>query len=221
MSIKYRFLNNFISLALILTVGFLLAGTGYKGSQWVKQRSKTNKINNSPDLINQAAIQKQGISDNSVVFGPGGLNSYFNRSKISSSRGAANPFSRLINLRSSSIEPMITSRYLEDRITYLHKGIDISVPVGTEVKSFFSGKFYKGNQGDRTGFGRYVYIVHDNGLVTYYGHLIVWANIEDGEQVEAGQVIGFSGNTGDSSGPHLHFEVRRGEQSLNPMNYLR
>lgn len=121
----------------------------------------------------------------------------------------------------SDINAENTGSFYEDRGNYLHKGIDIAVPVGTPVKAVLGGKFYKGNQGDKTGFGKYVYIVHNNGLRTYYGHLKEWAAMADGTAVLAGNVIGWSGNSGYSTGPHLHFEIRSKEGNLNPDLVLR
>ena len=111
----------------------------------------------------------------------------------------------------------ITGWFNEVRETGRHRGIDIGVPVGTPVSAAFPGKFYKGYEGENNGFGRYVYLVHENGLTTYYAHLREWASIEEGSEVAAGDFIGWSGNTGYSTGPHLHFEVRNGDRCLNPL----
>jgi len=86
-----------------------------------------------------------------------------------------------------------------------HQGVDLPYPVGTPVKAAFDGKvrfsmYYKG-------YGNLVIIRHDNGLETYYGHLSA-RNVEAGQWVHAGDVIGLGGSTGRSSGPHLHFETR-------------
>jgi len=121
----------------------------------------------------------------------------------------------------TDIDAPVTGSFYEDRGTYRHQGIDIAVPVGTPVKAALGGKFYKADQGKKTGFGKYVYLVHDNGLVTYYGHLDRWAPTEDGAEVPAGKTVGWSGNTGDSSGPHLHFEIRGKSGSFNPLKFIK
>jgi murein DD-endopeptidase MepM/ murein hydrolase activator NlpD len=99
-----------------------------------------------------------------------------------------------------------------------HKGIDIGVPTGTNVKSFMSGKVtYSDWQG---GYGNLVIISHGNGLQTYYAHnskLLV----KVGQSVDSGSVIAKSGNTGNSTGPHIHFEVRKNGEPVNPYQYLK
>jgi murein DD-endopeptidase MepM/ murein hydrolase activator NlpD len=99
-----------------------------------------------------------------------------------------------------------------------HKGIDIGVPTGTNVKAFKSGKVtYSGWQGS---YGYLVIISHGDGLQTYYAHnskLLV----KEGQSVDSGSVIAKSGNTGNSTGPHIHFEVRKNGNPVNPYQYLR
>lgn len=99
----------------------------------------------------------------------------------------------------------------------LHAGIDIGVPIGTPIHASASGTvFFCGVMG---GYGNVVLIDHGNGLVTLYGHQNNLA-CSNGQRVGSGQVIGYSGNTGHSTGPHLHFEVRRNGTAVDPMQYL-
>ena len=99
----------------------------------------------------------------------------------------------------------------------LHAGIDIGVPIGTPIHAAAPGTvFYCGVMG---GYGNVVLIDHGNGLVSLYGHQDRLA-CSNGQQVSTGQVIGYSGNTGHSTGPHLHFEVRRNGTPVDPMQYL-
>lgn len=107
----------------------------------------------------------------------------------------------------------ISSRY-GPRRRGMHKGIDICIPVGEPIYSVFEGKvrYAKYNSG---GYGNLVIIRHPNGLETYYGHLCQ-LNIKLNDYVVAGQVIGYGGNTGRSSGPHLHFEFRYCDHSIDP-----
>lgn len=95
-----------------------------------------------------------------------------------------------------------------------HKGIDLKTAVGDTVKSVFSGKV-RLTRFDRDGYGFYVVIRHENGLETIYGHLSKFLVKQD-QYVKAGTPIGLSGNTGRSSGPHLHFEVRFMDIPVNP-----
>jgi len=98
-----------------------------------------------------------------------------------------------------------------------HWGIDIAADVGTPVLASapglvaFTGWF--------AGYGRTVYIDHGDGWATLYGHLSQMV-VLPGAVVERGEVIGTVGNTGRSTGPHLHFEIRRNNQPLDPLKLL-
>lgn len=95
-----------------------------------------------------------------------------------------------------------------------HYGTDIRVKVGTPVYAPFDG-IVRINQYERHGYGRYMVIRHKNGLETLYGHLSkTFFNV--GDEVKEGDVIGYGGNTGRSTGPHLHFELRYEGNAINP-----
>lgn len=100
----------------------------------------------------------------------------------------------------------------------MHNGIDIVVGIGTPIRAAKSGKVqFSGVAG---GYGNAVYLSHDDKTVTRYGHnsdLVV----KTGEYVYQGQIIAYSGNSGVSTGPHLHFEIRISNKPQNPMNYLK
>ena len=98
----------------------------------------------------------------------------------------------------------------------VHNGIDIKVYVGDTIRSAFDGKVrIVKNQGRRRGYGKYVVIRHNNGIETLYGHLSKWL-VTEGQNVKAGQPIALGGNTGRSSGSHLHFETLLAGKNLNP-----
>lgn len=98
----------------------------------------------------------------------------------------------------------------------VHNGLDIKVYIGDTIRSAFDGKVrIVKNQGRRRGYGKYIVIRHDNGLETVYGHLSKQLVKED-QLVKAGEVIGLGGNTGRSTGSHLHFETRFLGIPLNP-----
>ena len=99
-----------------------------------------------------------------------------------------------------------------------HAGIDIGVSEGTPVVASAGGTVTVA--GTYGGYGRYVEIDHSKGLVTCYGHNSV-IKVRKGQKVKAGDVIALSGNTGISTGPHLHFEVRLNGTPVDPMKYLR
>lgn len=95
-----------------------------------------------------------------------------------------------------------------------HKGIDLKVYIGDTIRSAFSGKVRMVKY-ERGGYGKYIVIRHSNGLETIYGHLSKQL-VEENQVVRAGEVIGLGGNTGRSTGSHLHFETRLCGVALNP-----
>ena len=95
-----------------------------------------------------------------------------------------------------------------------HKGLDIKVYIGDTIRAAFSGKV-RIVRYERRGYGKYVVIRHYNGLETIYGHLSAQL-VEEDKEVRAGDVIGLGGNTGRSTGSHLHFETRLCGVALNP-----
>ncbi len=105
----------------------------------------------------------------------------------------------------------ITQRYGENPGAYAayglpyHMGVDFACPVGTPIYAVADGITENGNQGN-AGFGAYVCLHMANGWHVYTGHLSRYASI--GTRVKAGDVIGWSGNTGNSTGPHMHLEIR-------------
>ncbi|MDW7992164.1 MAG: M23 family metallopeptidase [Anaerolineae bacterium] len=108
---------------------------------------------------------------------------------------------------------VITQRYW-----YGHRAIDIGVPVGTAVYAADSGFVSFAGWTD-IGYGYLVVIDHANGFATYYAHLSrIYVTV--GQKVERGQVIAASGNTGWSTGPHIHFEIRYMGVPQNPRAYL-
>ncbi len=98
-----------------------------------------------------------------------------------------------------------------------HDGIDLDVPEGTIVHASAGGEVYF--YGEQPGYGNVLVLEHSEGFFTMYGHLAS-AIVAAGRYVEIGQEIALSGNTGISSGPHLHFEVRNGEFPIDPIRYL-
>src|SRR4051794_10463863 len=112
----------------------------------------------------------------------------------------------------------ITSGFCERRsYEACHPGIDIAVPTGTPIRAAASGRV--AIAGWVGGYGNYTCIQHSASLSSCYGHQSA-IHVSVGQQVSQGQVIGLSGSTGNSTGPHLHFEVRINGSVVNPMNYL-
>lgn len=96
----------------------------------------------------------------------------------------------------------------------MHNGLDIKVYIGDTIRAAFDGRVRMVKY-ERRGYGKYVVIRHDNGLETIYGHLSKQIVAED-EYVKAGDLIGLGGNTGRSTGSHLHFETRFLGIPINP-----
>jgi murein DD-endopeptidase MepM/ murein hydrolase activator NlpD len=97
-----------------------------------------------------------------------------------------------------------------------HKGIDYAAPTGTKVKATADGKVeFAGTQ---NGYGRVVMLRHQGGISTYYAHLNSFASgLHRGARVDQGDVIGHVGQTGWTTGPHLHYEFRVGDRVRNPL----
>lgn len=101
---------------------------------------------------------------------------------------------------------------------YQHKGIDVHSSIGTPVYATADG-VVTSLQNTKDGFGKLIKIGHAFGFQTYYGHLktigVDWYQV-----VKKGDIIGYSGNSGRSTGPHLHYEVRFGEKALDPADFI-
>ena len=100
-----------------------------------------------------------------------------------------------------------------------HKGLDIAAPKGTPIYAAASGTVITSAYGWNGGYGNYVVINHGNGINTAYGHCSSLV-AKVGQTVNAGDLIAYVGNTGDSYGNHLHFEIRVNGVAQNPQNYL-
>lgn len=98
-----------------------------------------------------------------------------------------------------------------------HKGIDVAVAYGTDVVAAAAGKvLFAGQKG---GYGNCVIVSHANGLATLYGHLSS-ISVSANQEVKVGEVIAKSGNSGRSTGPHLHYEVHRNNTPVNPKLFM-
>ncbi|PWL03730.1 peptidoglycan DD-metalloendopeptidase family protein [Hallerella porci] len=101
----------------------------------------------------------------------------------------------------------------------IHKGLDIGLTRGDSIRAAFDGKVVRVRY-ERRGYGRYIVLEHQNAGITrtIYAHLSKQL-VKVGEEVQAGKVIGLGGNTGRSTGPHLHFEMRVGDMPLDPLGF--
>lgn len=100
--------------------------------------------------------------------------------------------------------------------TRLHKGLDFAAPRGTPIMAAGDGVVERASR--HGGYGKYIRIRHANGLKTAYAHLNGYAKgIKKGKRVEQGDIIGYVGTTGRSTGPHLHYEILNGKKQVNPL----
>ena len=144
---------------------------------------------------------------------------YASTGTMSASKGA-NTTGNKVNIGISMINPVsgiITSEF-GGRWGTVHKGLDIGASEGTPIKAAAGGTvtFSGWNNG---GYGNLVIISHGNGVETYYAHCSS-VNVTAGQSVSQGQLISRVGNTGNSFGAHLHFEVRINGVAQNPRNYV-
>ena len=101
--------------------------------------------------------------------------------------------------------------------------MDFALPTGTKVQTPVSGTVVK-CKSLQSSYGNYIAIRDSEGNTHYFAHLSGFNNIKVGQKVNAGDLIGYSGSTGNSTGPHLHYEVRKGDDygnQINPNNYLK
>ena len=144
------------------------------------------------------------------------LNLYEDWNNVYAHRQTALPDSFRIDLRGFCMPTpsrVITSNF-GARWGRQHKGLDIKVYVGDTIRAAFSGKI-RIVKYEPKGYGKYVVIRHHNGLETIYGHMSKHLVVEN-QEVKAGEPIGLGGNTGRSTGSHLHFETRLCGVALNP-----
>ncbi len=162
-------------------------------------------------------VQNRTIEQDSTVYGR-----YWDTENISAYRSVSIdsiPKAVAINLVDSlkhyryPYVGRITSRY-GMRHRRPHNGIDVALKVGDTICAAFDGRV-RFSKATNTGYGTLVIIRHDNGLETYHGHLSARL-VEENDRVVAGQPIALGGNSGRSTGPHMHFEVRYFGQSFDP-----
>lgn len=163
--------------------------------------------------------QKKTVSTN--LSSSSDSTSYSSPSASNYSRGKS---SGKVELGIALIKPtsgIITSRYGSmDSVRggRSHSGVDIGAARGTAIKAAAAGTVtYSGNAGD--GYGNYVVVSHGNGVQTVYGHCSKLL-VSKGQKVSQGQLIAKVGSTGNSTGNHLHFEVRKNGITYNPQNYV-
>ncbi|HEY1406159.1 MAG TPA: peptidoglycan DD-metalloendopeptidase family protein [Spirochaetota bacterium] len=169
-----------------------------KSGQWVAVR-KTNK---DEGWIHSSLIVKDRPTKREEVQNKDGELSF----EIPTAGRETSPFG-------SRVDPVTKQR------NAFHSGVDLAAPLGTPVVASADGTVRRA-EFNKNGYGNLIVLEHAKDFTTYYGHLSK-IHVTVGQNVKKGDNIGAVGSTGKSTGPHLHFEVRRGEKALDPDAYIR
>ena len=100
----------------------------------------------------------------------------------------------------------------------MHDGVDIAAPIGSPIHATADGSVSR--TGRSPSYGHFVEVAHADGLTSFYAHMSRTAGLEPGTKVSAGEVLGYVGSTGHSTGPHLHFEIRDEGKPLDPEAFM-
>lgn len=110
------------------------------------------------------------------------------------------------------------------KVKKVHQGLDMAAKAGTLIRAAGPGKVIKSQKdpkpGQKKGYGNMVIIDHGNGWTTRYGHMLKAPRVSINQSVQAGTVLGEVGSTGASTGPHLHFEVRKNDEAQDPAKFI-
>lgn len=133
-------------------------------------------------------------------------------------KGSKNPYDDGVAFLNRPTRGGFTTSDYGERWESFHKGMDIAGNVGDDVMVAIDGEVTYAQYNDG-GYGNLIMVSHDDNMITYYAHLSEF-NVSVGDKVSKGDLIGKVGNTGFSTGPHLHFELRVDGQPVNPAEYL-
>ena len=186
----------------------------------IQQGQTLTDIGRSYAVPVETILEANDLLSNSTIFAgdrlliPGATTSFWNNA-VALSGGSPSQFiwpldAEVVSEYGWRIHPVLGDRHH-------HDGIDLDVPEGTTVHATAGGEvfFY----GEQPGYGNVLIIEHEGGYYSLYGHLAD-SFVFSGQYVEMGQAVAQSGNTGISSGPHLHFELRNGNYPIDPSRYL-
>lgn len=157
---------------------------------------------------------------------------------VSSALAAVNPITHFVEVRNPKgeviaqlqatttwpVQGVITEEFGVPHLPWqpYHTGIDIANrqrKIGDPVTPFMAGKVTVADSSEKTGWGKYVIIDHGNSITSLYGHLSAVKAAKD-QEVKPGDVIGLEGSTGNSTGPHLHFETKVSGVPVNPRVFM-
>ncbi len=205
--------HNNLYIALITIMLSFVATTCFAQDLIAKQAPIDTRMKKLDTLALRSIIEREEAEMPSSVLYPDWNNKYAHRE-------TELPDSFRINLRGFHMpcdSRVVTSNF-GARWGRMHKGIDIKVYIGDTIRAAFSGKV-RIVKYEAAGYGKYVVIRHHNGLETIYGHMSAWL-VSENQTVKAGQPIGLGGNTGRSTGSHLHFETRLCGMAINPTTFF-
>lgn len=206
-------MNKLKILSLTAALFFATASSVSAQDLIARQAPVDRKLKSIDSLVLKKQIEKEAVDFASVDIYPSWNNDY-----VHVYGDVPLPENFRIDLRGFSMPTtnrVVTSRFgYRSRWRRNHKGLDIDVNVGDTIYAAFDGKV-RVVKFERKGYGKYVVLRHPNGLETIYGHMSAWL-VEPNEEVKSGQPIGLGGNTGLSTGSHLHFEVRVLSKAINP-----
>jgi len=183
---------------------------------------KNEKINNIAELYGKKIDEilkendKRSLREGDIIFIPNAKPKVLNESmaaiyakrSLFRSPISGNGYSSFVGLRE---HPILRG------VTKFHNGVDIKAKVGTWIGAAADGVVIYA--GWINGYGKSIKIKHENGYVTLYAHLSE-IYVKNGQKVKAGKLIGKSGNTGLSTGPHLHFSIFKNGKVENPLDYI-
>ncbi|MCM1484334.1 MAG: M23 family metallopeptidase [Muribaculaceae bacterium] len=168
------------------------------------------KVQPKDNILNDLR-EREALQDNEI------FNYNWASQSVNAYQGMAIPATHDINVRNfvPPVKGQVTSPYgWRAQFGRMHRGVDLRLSVGDTVVAAFDGKI-RITKIEPKGYGLYVVVRHDNGLETVYGHLSKFL-VKPNQRVRAGEPIALGGNTGRSTGPHLHFETRFLGLAVNP-----
>lgn len=169
------------------------------------------KLNDMFNYVDGGIFQEEQIPENDIY------ETYKNDQTVNPFRNAQVPEMYDIDVSEYClpVPGYVTSPYgYRRRFRRVHKGVDLKLQIGDTVRAAFSG-YIRLTKFERRGYGYYVVMTHQDGFETIYGHLSKFL-VEPGQYVKVGDPIALGGNTGRSTGPHLHFETRFMGYAINP-----
>lgn len=206
---------NFISIKTVLIAAAAMVSMHTVAQDLIARQAPIDRKLKSIDSL---ALQKQIRAEQSLF---PGLDLYpeWDNNYVQAYKNAVIPESYTFDLTGFAM-PTENTRITDifgyrPRRRRMHYGLDIKVYVGDTIRAAFDGKVRIVKNQGRRGYGKYIVIRHDNGLETVYGHLSKQIVVEN-QLVKAGECIGLGGNTGRSTGSHLHFETRFLGIPINP-----